>query len=75
MSEHPWSIIPVLVKDGILTHEQAASLILNTNAYSRLMLELQSLLTEVNSKGEDQIAVHKLVMVVNKVQMMEVPSY
>jgi len=75
MSDHPWSVIPRLVEAEILTKEQAGSLILNTNAYNRLMMELQSLVTDVNSKGEDIVPVKDLVMVINKVQMMESPSY
>jgi len=72
---HPWEVIPKLVEAEILTKEQAGSLILNTNAFNRLMLELQSLVTDVQSKGEDCIPVRQLVTVISKVQMMEQANY
>jgi hypothetical protein len=72
---HPWEVIPRLVEAEILTKEQAGSLILNTNAYNRLMLELQSLVTDCQSKGDDQVPIAKLVTTITKVQMMETANY
>ena len=73
--QHPWAVLPTLVQADILTTEQAAGIVLGTTVYNKLILELQSLVGEARSKGDDTIKVSQLTSLVTKIQMMESPSY
>lgn len=75
MAAEHWQELPRLVRKNILTKEQAAGIVLGTNSYNRLMLELQSLCQEETSKGNDTIPVQRLLGIVARVQMLETPTF
>ena len=73
---HPWAILPALVEQGILTREDARSLVMgHQDMHRRALQEIHALLPELVQDGLLEMrGMERIRHVVLRVQMQETPD-
>lgn len=75
-SSHPWALLPILVREGIITKEDARDLVMvHESVYRRVFLELLELMGKLLKNETLSTEAHYHIMsLIQRVQREEIPS-